>query len=196
MVYLRIGNEYVDGCFNHLQVFLRILDSELSEIDLRIKKSKDPDSEGLCDLGEYLIGYGFVAIQRYMASTYTQTNISKGDIYKHGLKLCEDLFLIEVINAGANYWKHEPEWPFVLERGDTDPTEMTPISIDRTGAKLSKFEKNTFDVISKLTPYADYTLSNLLSEIINRVSPDTPLSFKAVLPFIEQWRNELDNYGR
>ncbi len=192
MTYIKVGNKFSDGDFNHLKLFLQIIDRELSELCLQITDSADPDSDGLCDLGEYLIGYGFVAIQRYVASTYPQTTQNKTDIYRHGLKLCDDLFLMEVIHAGANYWKHEPEWLFSLETGYIDIDDMTAISVDRSGDMLSNVQKKTFDSITKLTPYADYTLSNLLSEIIKKISPAYPLSFSPLLPFIEQWRNQLD----
>lgn len=103
MVYIKIGNEYADGCFNHLKLFLRMIDRELSTINSNIKKSADPDTDGLCDLGEYLIGYGFVAMQRYVSSTYPQTSKNKGKIYKFEAKLKNDVYFMQAINSGANY---------------------------------------------------------------------------------------------
>ncbi len=124
MVYLKFDNEYADGCFNHLKLFLRMIDNELVSVNIRIKESTDPDSDGLCDLGEYFIGYGFIAIQRYISSTYPQTAKNKGDIYKFGQKLKDDLYLIQAINAGANYWKHHEEWYSTEEKTEKQKRKL------------------------------------------------------------------------
>ncbi len=150
MVYLKVGDQYADGCFGHLEKFLRIVDYELSEIQSRIDKSKDPDSDGLLDLGEYMIGYGFIAIQRYITSTYPQTPLRGRDRLKRGHQLKNGLHLIEALNAGANYWKHEPEWPFQINYGLPDDEGLTPVSIDRY---LNANSKTTYDVIARLRTY-------------------------------------------
>lgn len=193
MVYLKVGDQYADGCFGHLKEFLRIIDCELFKIKSRIDESADPDSDGIYDLYEYMIGYGFVAIQRYMISTYPHTHMNKSDCFKHGRQLEEDLYLMEALNAGANYWKHEPEWPFSLNVGSPDANDLAPISINRSGDNLEKNSKGTYGLITKLTEYSDYTLSNLLAVILERVSQKGELSFSSLLPFIEQWRNDSDS---
>lgn len=180
MVYLKVGDEYGDGCLTHLKTFLGMLDTELSAINQEIKASVDPDTEGLCDLGEYFIGYGFVAIQRYLTSTYPQTKLLKNNIYKIGHKIHDDLHLIEAINAGANYWKHEEEWY-------SNPREEAENSKKNKGNNMLR----TLSPIEKATPYANYTLANLLHEILQSVSPESELSFSPILPFIEEWRNSL-----
>ena len=196
MVYLKCKDEFIDSCFSNLTIFLQMIDCELSKIDSKIVYSRDPTSEGLCDLGEYLIGYGFIAMQRYIVSTYPQNGKNKKESLKHGIKLYDDLFLIEVINAGANYCKHEPEWPYNVEHGNADEDGMTPIKVNRSDNDLSDLQKKSFNIITTLTPYADYTLSNLLAEILKRISYDSSLSFAPILPFIEQWRKELDEAKR
>lgn len=195
MVFVKVNDSCVDGCFYHLEKFLGMLDHEVSEIVSRIDKSSDPDTDGLCDLGEYFIGYGFVAMQRYFISTYPQVNISKEECLKKGYQLDNSLSLIEVINAGANYWKHEPEWPFCInvDFEGADENDLYPITIDRSGKNLNKNQKRTYEIISQVTPYADYTLSNLLAIILEKISADKALSFSPILPFIEEWRNEISH---
>jgi|GEM_PF-811391 len=191
-MYLKVSNKFADSDFYFLEKFLRMIDTELSEIDKQIKQSKDPDSDGLCDLGEYFIGYGFIAIQRYITSTYPQTSFKKMQSLKLGHKINDDLYLLEAINAGANYWKHENEWPFPLNEGEPDDKGMIPIEIDRTGSNLKGIQKITYDTITKITPYADYTLSNLLAGIVLKTTNTSNLNFSVLLSFIKEWRKKLD----
>ena|SRR6218665_3833822 len=179
------------GNLFHLEFFLRLIDERLSELYLKIEKTKDPESEGLYDLSEYLIGYGFVAVQRYMASTYPLYAIGKKESFGFGAKLKNDLTLMELIDAAANYWKHEPEWPFQVSLGQADNFGMAEISINRAGEDFSRLEKLTYDRITKITPYSDYTLSNVLAEILKDISTHTELFFRALLPFIQEWEVQL-----
>ena len=64
-----VGNEFADGELGILCELLDILDGKLVEIDQLIRKSEDPESDGLLDRGEYFIGVGFVAIQRHLVET-------------------------------------------------------------------------------------------------------------------------------
>jgi hypothetical protein len=193
MVYLKVDEGFSDPSFGHLSIFLKIIDRELQDIQLKISCSPCPDSEGLFDLGEYLIGYGFVAIQRYVTETKPARGKLEGNIYEYGFKLHDELFLIEAINAGANYWKHELEWPFRLEFGDPNEEGLSKISINRDGDYFSGMQRRTFDIVSKLTSYADYTLSSLLAEINERTSRSSSLFFEPLLPYVAQWRDELDH---
>ena len=71
MAIIKIDENYADLDFALLSRHLRLLDLEISQINAAIALSADPQSEGLCDAGEYFIGYGFVAIQRYLTATRT-----------------------------------------------------------------------------------------------------------------------------
>jgi len=192
MVYLEAGDQYADYCLGHLEKFLRMIDRELSEIQSRIDNSQDPDSDEILDLGEYMIGYGFVAIQRCIISTYKETSLEKWNSLRLGYKLKNGLYLMEALNAGANYWKHEPEWRFDILYGSPKDDGFTPVSIDWSGNNLEGSSKRTYDLITKITPYREYTLSNLLAELLKYISHEGEFSFSPFLPFIEQWRNEAD----
>ena len=137
-----------------------MIDKELTYFNIQFKNLNDPDGDGLCDFGEHFIGYGFIAIQRYFTSTYPQTNVKKWNALKIEPKITDNLFLAEVLNAGANYSKHEDEWPFIVEVGERESSGLISTSINRNGKQLKGGEKRTFKIITEIVPYADYTLSN------------------------------------
>lgn len=192
MVYLKIDDGVSDPSLGHLSIFIKMIDRELLDLQSKISSSQCPDSDGLFDRGEYLIGFGFVAIQRYVTETKQERGKLEGNIFRYGFKLHGDLFLVEAINAGANYWKHEPEWPFDVEFGNSNAEALTTISVKRDGQNLTSIQRKTFDIVTKLTPYADYTLANLLAEIIEQTSKSPCLLFEPLLPYVAQWRDELD----
>ena len=77
MTVIKVGDDYADGDFSLLSRHLDLLDFELARINAAIKESSDSESDGLCDTGEYFIGHGFVAIQRYLTSTYAGLRIAQ-----------------------------------------------------------------------------------------------------------------------
>lgn len=174
-MYIKVGNDFADGDFNYLSKYLYLLDVEISKIREDIKNSRDPESDGLCDYGEYLIGHGFVAIQRYITSTYPLIGISKPQALSIEPQITNDLTFVEALNAGANYWKHLEEWGLkaIIER-DTD--------------KLTGQAKATIGTIEKVTPWDDYTCANLLAVLLN----GKEMKFSLLLPKISEWRNNLD----
>lgn len=77
-----------------------------------------------------------------------------------------------VINAAANFWKHVDEW------------NRSAVAL-KDKEKLRKDQKPTISTIENVSPWGDYTCSNLLFEL----TPNT--QFADVLPILEQWRGEL-----
>jgi hypothetical protein len=65
-MYMSFGkdNELIfgDAELSYLEELLGSIDKILSEINLKIKYSIDPESDGLCDKGEYFIDAGFCAM--------------------------------------------------------------------------------------------------------------------------------------
>ncbi|MFT6263351.1 MAG: hypothetical protein ACJAQ0_001216 [Dasania sp.] len=180
-MYLKIKNGFADSEFYFLKKFLKMIDTELTELNIKIKKSNDPESDGLYDFAEHFIGHGFIAIQRYFASTYPQTNIKKIDALRVEPRITDNQFLAEVLNAAANYAKHEGEWKILFH-----PYEEGKETI------LKNPEKKTLDIIMGITAYAEYTLSNLLAEILKRTNTSKDLLLSPLLPLIEKWRYNLD----
>jgi hypothetical protein len=60
--------------------------------------------------GEYFICLGFVACQKYLSATYVPVKIRKREALKLGTVFGEGVFIIKIIDATVNYWKHSDEW--------------------------------------------------------------------------------------
>lgn len=189
-----MGNWQDIGHLLYLKYFLELIDREILDIYEKIKVSADPDSDGLCDKGEYIIGYGFIAIQRYMISTSPKTSLTKKEAFQLGGKIKNNISIAQAIDAGANYAKHQPEWPFIVNY--EEPQEgsfLSPIKVNYTESifEQEEFGRKTFKTIQNITPYAPYTLSNLLFEIQTRTSRNKNLCFRSLIPTIENWQDEL-----
>ncbi|CAG36144.1 hypothetical protein [Desulfotalea psychrophila] len=139
-MYLKIGKEFADSDFYFLTEMLEHLDFKVKAINNEISLSADPDSDRLCDKGEYFIGVGFSLIQRYISSTYPQLDVRKDDALKLGKKITDELSYIKVINAGANYWKHQDGWGLIN-------------CVTRDINALNKSAKYTINTIKLLTPW-------------------------------------------
>jgi hypothetical protein len=161
--------------FSLLQRHLNLLDFELARINAAIQKSADPDTDGLCDAGEYFIGHGFVAIQRYLTSTYVGLRIAQSVAFSVPPFVNGNLSFAEAINAGANYWKHVEEW-FVSLNKDKNTSLK--------GKALKTLEK-----LEMATPWEDYTCANLLAIL----GSGTELTLSPLLPRIAEWRKNLIN---
>jgi hypothetical protein len=91
-----------------------LVDGRLAELNLEFRRSSDPDSDGILDRLEYISGFGFVACQAYITAHigYTKTPkkraLEVGPIHRCGVSC------VALVNAAANHWKHEPEWPFLV----------------------------------------------------------------------------------
>jgi hypothetical protein len=101
-MYIRISNGFADGNLSDLKSALALFDGELSRVQTRVQQSVDPDSDGLCDRGEYFVGLGFAAIQRYMACTYGQFKLSKAEALQLPPSTSAGTPFAAAINAGAN----------------------------------------------------------------------------------------------
>lgn len=176
-MYIKVGKEFADGDFNFLKRYLEILDKELHQIIISIKNSSDPDSDGLCDYGEYIIGQGFLAIQTYLNKTYPYTDLKKG--YSLNLRpYFKSVSYANIINAGANYFKHQDEWDI-----------WAVINKDRNA--LGDQAKRTVEIIEAITPWSDYTLSNLLAELLDNPLDLIEIKISKILPYVTEWRNNV-----
>ena len=174
-MYVKVENEYCDAALEFVREFLEHLDVKFIEIMKKISLSSDPDSDGLLDKGEYYVGVGFAVAQRYITDTYPQLEIKKKDAMKSGPLLKPGLSFIEALNSGANFWKHQEEWGIAN-------------IVTRNIAGLSTQAQNTITTIEIVTPWSDYTCSNLLAELVG----ESDVKLAALLPPMEEWRNDLD----
>lgn len=164
-----IEDEFVDWNLDILSELLSMLDGKISEINSQILNSSDPDYEGLCNTGEYFIGIGFVAIQRYLVDTLIGTGIDKNKAYILGPKFSSDITYVSLINSAANWWKHEAEW-------------FNKDEIPRNGQR-------TIEHVTAIAESHEYALSNILASICGSGN----ISLGALVPYLIEWRNFVHN---
>lgn len=163
----------VDLHIGDLVRYLKLLDSELMKINAAITQSKDPDTDGLCDSGEYLIGNGLVAIQHYLKSVHCLSRVKAGVAFGTPPFINGDVSFASALNAGANYWKHQEEWFATLLSGED--TSLKGQALDT----LAKLEN--------ITPWGSYTCSNLLAILVD----GKELELSALLPKIIEWGDNV-----
>lgn len=164
-MYLKLGEEFLDGELRLLEELLALLDSKLLPIHEDIARSNDPESDGLLDRGEYLIGVGFCITQQYLVDTLTLTGVNKSEAFDLGPRTSSGASAISAVNAAANWWKHSAEW----------------VGADSVPAPA----RRTVDVVEGLSARnTDYALSNVLAALVG--SEDFSLS--ALVPCLTAWR--------
>lgn len=167
-MYIKIGTDFADPNLHLLLGLLKTLDQKIVEITELILDSPDPESDGLTDNGEYFIGAGFVLIQQYLTDTLTLTGISKRTAFELGPRYSKEHSVVMIINAAANWWKHESEW---------------------IGNHPNKQSQLTREVIMSITEYAlDYPLSNVLSKLLQTSN----ITLSALKPKLIHWRKAID----
>lgn len=164
------------GNLYFLGKYIALLDVELSNISSAIAKTIDPEANGLYDYGEYIAGYGFMAFQQYMTSTYPHAKgCTKRNAFDVGPVVKNtSVTYASILNAGANYWKHQEEWGLKN-------------IISRNTDELPDNARNTILLIEKITPWDDYTCVNLLAAMTGG-----DLVFSPILSKISEWANNLE----
>jgi len=174
IMHIKIGEDFSDCDLKFLRDHLTLLDSRWDEIQKRIDECTDPESAGLFDEGEYLVGMGFTACQQYLSATYGPLGVKKEAALTVGPHHTSGQTYARLLNAAANYWKHMEEWDSIAV-------------IARNVDALKKIQKQTVRIIEFVTPWSDYTCANLLFEL---TIPELRLS--SLIPKLEDWRRQLD----
>jgi hypothetical protein len=175
-MYIKTENGFGDGDLGNLARLLALIDAELSSINNQIRMSADPDSDGLFDTCEYFLGIAFAAIQTYIASTYGQFNISKSKALQLPPHINGDTTFVAALNAGANFWKHQEEWGLRA-------------LVVRDINMLSRQAQQTIRTIETLTPWSDYTLSNLVACL----TQSSEVRVTRLIPQLVLWRDAVDS---
>lgn len=172
MVILRLGGNVVDYEFGLLEKILALLDTELSKVNSAIGEAQDPESEGLFDLGEFLIGSGLVAVQRYLNAARADLGFAR-DAYDRPPMFNQNITTVRAINAIANYWKHCSDWD-EIERNGGDPSERS-------------LSKKTIEDLELLGDLSDYPCANALAAM----SPGKDLALSNLSSVLLEWREGL-----
>ncbi len=167
-MFIKTNNGVVDGELGRLCELFDLLDRKLIEINGLIQYSSDPDSDGLCDRGEYFIGIGFVAAQQYLIDTLLCVGLKKHEAYKLGPVHSSGATYVSLINSAANWWKHEAEW---CNQG-----------------KVPQNGESTFARVTGIAVTPGYELSNVLTAI----SMSGKISMYSLFPYLVEWRDSVD----
>jgi hypothetical protein len=117
---------------------------------------------------EHLLGVGFAAAQVYLVAAIGEQSAPRQTALTLGPRHASGTPIIQLINHGANFWKHADEW-------DYDVPDV------RRDVILGAF--------SNLGITEDHFT---LIELITRISGADQLRLTALSPFLEEWRTALD----
>jgi hypothetical protein len=168
MAILTLGASTYDFDLELLRQLLEVIDAEISKVNAAADVWPDADGEGLFDRGNGLYGLGFVACQQYVNVTYKHLAFptDRKKAVQGGPKFSGTLSYAQIIDAAANFWKHQGEW---------DGTDG--------------HEKKTRAVLDAVFPSKkDYVMANVLHELLGK-SAATRLC--DIVPWLERWRDDL-----
>lgn len=165
---LSYESEVHDTQLPMLESLLEYIDIQLLKIQACIDEGYDADALGIFDSGEYLIGVGFVAVQQHLNESLMSKYLKKHEAFLLGPIHSNNASSISVINAAANWWKHEPEWHLL-------------------GA-VPKSGEHTYNTIMDISNQYEYALSNVLASF----SETKKLSFtEFIIPRVEEWSKAI-----
>lgn len=158
--------DYQKGLTSQL---INIIDERIDKLYDLIKSNHIDDFESI----EHIVGLGFVVLQQYMTVAYGNLQKKKKEVLPKGPKHKSGNTFARIVDASANYWKHNSEWP-----------------LDKPCNRKKKIEA-IFKIISinghSVSVNDDYPLINILFEL----SHTENRRFNAVFKKILEWRNEL-----
>lgn len=170
-MYLKVDGSFCDADLNFLRDLFEMLDSKLRTLQERA--SSDADSSGIYDWCDFLAGTGIVACQRYLAATHGPHGVSKEAALALGPHHAGGKSIATILNAAANFWKHQDEWELDAWVGR---------DVDILGVR----QRKTVEVIETVTSWSDYTFANLLYKLTGDVQ------LIGLIPLLEEWRRQLD----
>ncbi|MEZ8381426.1 hypothetical protein AB6C48_21600 [Vibrio splendidus] len=168
-MFLKSSDDIIDLNFSILSETFELLDAKLAEIAVEIANSFDAESLGVYDRAEHFVGLGFTVMQQYFVDTLLLTNIDKSVAYSLGPKVTDNVSLVSLVNASANWWKHEAEWFGKNE--------------------LPKQAESTLKRVLNISESHDYALTNVLVFLVG----DKRLAFSPLIPRLMEWRNYVAN---
>jgi hypothetical protein len=172
-----------------MEDLLLSIDSKIENLNGLISRSNDPDTDGFFDHAEYLIGAGFVVLQQGIQESLSNIKTNKSEALELGPRFPghEPFTVIKVINACANYWKHDPEW---VGKDLSDKRYRSSLDTYRLIACCA----NSRHLQVKDTPWIGEYLfieSYPLSNIISKVNKSGECSLRGLLPYFKEWQNSL-----
>ncbi|GEM_PF-607757 len=154
-----------------LSDLVAVIDKQLELVEEQAQgRWEDADMSGEFDWAEHVAGLGFTSCQTYLAATYPFTRITKPEALNLGpIESKSKRPVVSVINAAANFWKHNPEWSLQPE------------------ARRVTIIKEAFDDVGYPVD-CDYPLTGILAELTGGA-----IRFRAIIPLLDEWRDALIN---
>ena len=156
---------------------INIIDERIDKLyDLIENGHIDDESiESISGSIEHIVGLGFVVLQQYITVVRGDFKKDKKDALSKEPKHESGNTFAKIVDASADYWKHNGEW-----RLDTDR--------NRKGKEDIEDIFETISINSPISVNDDYPLGNILFEL----SHTEKEQFNAVFKKIQEWRNELN----
>jgi hypothetical protein len=117
---------------------------------------------------EHLLGVGLVAAQLYLVGVAEERGAPRRQALSIGPRHASGIALVDLINHGANYWKHADEWDY----------EAPDARRDRILDAFAKVGMADDDI----------SLYGLLAQVVGSDQP----RLLDLSPILEQWRDALD----
>lgn len=148
---------------------ISLLDDKLAVLADEAGATEIADMLGYYDRMEHLTGLGFVTCQTFITAVYGICRVEKFRALTIGPQHACGASIAGIVNAAANYWKHNYEWAI----------EKSPEQRERIE---TAFEAVGFPVGT------EYPLSGVLTEL----SAPEFASLRAVLRKLEAWGSAVE----
>lgn len=151
-----------------LQEHLDVLDHQFALNILNRKKTHAPEQNIFWDRLSYITGLGFVICQQYINITYPTDGLEKNEALLLPPKHSSGYSIVQIINAGANYWKHYQEdvnYPYGSLHGTVIQT------IEKLGLDIEY-------------PY-------ICESILDRIVETDENPFRKLINLLTEWRSNL-----
>ncbi|NQU03679.1 MAG: hypothetical protein HQ589_05980, partial [Syntrophaceae bacterium] len=135
IMYIVFPNGKIDDQdMEQLQELLSVLDHQFALNIHNRKKTHVPEQYIYWDRLSYIAGLGFVMCQQYINITYPTDGLEKNNALPLPPMHSSGYSIAQLINAGANYWKHYQEdvnFPYgSLRKTTIEPIEKLGLDID------------------------------------------------------------------
>lgn len=182
----------IDLFIYYLRRHLELLDVEIAAISAKIAESNDPEGDGYYESGEYFMGAGLAAVQKYMTETFHFSDVTQEKALNAGPKLAGNVSFAWIVWSAANYWKHDAEWWEGAVYTDTpDSDELSRVNI--LWPESGKSKSN----VARLKSFGrfghDYICSNVLAALVDKTED---IRLQSVLPYLKAWRDDVEQMGR
>jgi len=164
MYILFSDGEIDDQDMEQLQELINVLDRQYTSNSLKRKNALPPAQNIYWDRLSYLAGLGFVMCQQYINVTYPSDKFERDEAFRLPPNHSSGYSIVQLVNAGANYWKHY-QYPY----GSLHKTTMQ--AIERLGLEVEY----------------PYVCESILDEIVE--TEERPFSKLVIL--LADWRSHL-----